>query len=499
MGESLSRYIKEISIKAPESLSERNILELLEQIISALLPLHLRNTPHGNISSENIIRTKTGCIQLSNFSLGSAEIVHECLSPTAKDPGLPVPNIGMMTHREASKVRDISGIGGVLYEMLYLQGRSGLIQGDTVVYDHHVIQEMDLEFDMKELAFLFFATPSPTLQHIASVVEEMIQVRETGKTPYATITPAFPDPEVWSEESKVGIKEKIPVANYITGSYDKHLVLWDSNLKIVDKYKSRKEIKAVYLLHDNRIIITDGEILKIEKNKLVIAEKLSGKVDIDYRGVCEMPTTWEIVTTHYNVIKIWTPKSLICRKVLEGHTHMVTVVKAYSTSELLSGSLDHTIRIWNTVSGESLREILYNRPVIDLYIFTNDTIMVITSNQESGSIQSFNYRTRKSILSTQEYIYAFRSSDIIDSNRIIIGTSNGKCIIFNYISGVYEGCFNIGCGAVTVNQINVARDENQILISMDKSYFAILDFITQKLKIIKGGHTKAIKAFIPIY
>ncbi|OCT83557.1 hypothetical protein XELAEV_18021699mg [Xenopus laevis] len=96
-----------------------------------------------------------------------------------------------------------------------------------------------------------------------------------------------------------------------------------------------------------------------------------------------------VITSQYNMIKIWSAVTGECLRTLVGHTHNITAM-AMRDHIIISGSADGTIKVWNGESGESLHTLCgHIDPVSCVFIHERR----VESGSRDGSIRIWDMET----------------------------------------------------------------------------------------------------------
>ena len=151
--------------------------------------------------------------------------------------------------------------------------------------------------------------------------------------------------------------ENLSNSQFISGSDDKSLKIWDSVngslIKTLDGIN--EEMACVKLLLGNKVAV--GCFYKI---KILNIEDDSCINTIDgHTGWVWALTLLQDGTlasgSNDKTIKFWNINNGQSIKTLNGHTHEVYCLLLLSNGQLASGSADKTIKIWNTDTGECIK------------------------------------------------------------------------------------------------------------------------------------------------
>ncbi|MGE3920335.1 MAG: hypothetical protein AB7F64_05225, partial [Gammaproteobacteria bacterium] len=81
---------------------------------------------------------------------------------------------------------------------------------------------------------------------------------------------------------------------------------------------------------------------------------LEGHTD-SVRALAVLPSGEVVSGSDDNTLRVWNPKTGQCRQVLQGHTDSVYALTVLPGGEVVSGSRDKTLRVWNPNTGQCLQ------------------------------------------------------------------------------------------------------------------------------------------------
>lgn len=121
--------------------------------------------------------------------------------------------------------------------------------------------------------------------------------------------------------------------------------------KKIKTYNLKKHLSGEY---DHKNIILEGHTDMISALKLLSHDQLaSGSLD--------------------HTIRIWNLRTAECTRVLTGHSSAISTLEIQATGELVSGSWDKTLRIWNIEKCECLKRLIgHNGPITCLKLIERD-------------------------------------------------------------------------------------------------------------------------------
>jgi len=190
---------------------------------------------------------------------------------------------------------------------------------------------------------------------------------------------------------------------------------------------------------------SDLNVLNIELIKIILdyysfADTLDKKLT-GHTGritcVTNLPNGNIITGSEDKKIKIWNAESGNCIKTLSGHKNYILCLNVLLDGRIISGSLDKTLKIWNPITGNcdytstkrgySLTESGYywiNR--IDV---TNNGIIFVFlhSNHCAGRIETFNSET----YNYEHHVYDTNNST--SNDNYVVVPSTGKIMIYSNV------------------------------------------------------------------
>ena len=124
------------------------------------------------------------------------------------------------------------------------------------------------------------------------------------------------------------------------------------SVESMDKRTLRELCQACpYLIKDVMTIVVQYVDRRYEGQ---LVQTLIGHTGAVY-SVCVLPNGQLVSGSHDKTLRIWDVKSGDCEQILTGHTNIVKCVCVLPNGQLVSGSWDNTLRIWDVKSGDCVQ------------------------------------------------------------------------------------------------------------------------------------------------
>lgn len=122
-----------------------------------------------------------------------------------------------------------------------------------------------------------------------------------------------------------------------------------------------------------------------------------------------------------NTIKIWDRSTLMCTKILTGHTGSVLCLQ-YDDKVIISGSSDSTVRVWNVQSGEMVNTLIHHCEAV-LHLRFNNGMMVTCSKDRSIAVWDM---TSESEITLRRVLVGHRAAvNVVDFDEKYIVSASG--------------------------------------------------------------------------
>ena len=244
----------------------------------------------------------------------------------------------------------------------------------------------------------------------------------------------------------------------------------------------------------NRFVLQNGRTLQIGniKSKQIIKKTYN---IIDWMGSIAISPDekWICFNANKDIIILDAITGEKCHT-LTGHTECInSVVFSKDSKMIVSSSDDGTIRLWNTLSGNSIKELDKGRDYYKKikYATINSIKDKVVSASLNGEIRLWDLESQKSSIQLRgEYGYHFK----ISPNGKKIATMSKKAILVWDFQTEQLDTFSINN---EVKSICFHPDSNEIA-SCDESLIRIWDLQTKKCKkILSGGVNNSYISFSP--
>ncbi|MFC1634820.1 DUF4062 domain-containing protein [Planctomycetota bacterium] len=119
-------------------------------------------------------------------------------------------------------------------------------------------------------------------------------------------------------------------------------------------------------------------------------------------------------------------------RTLEGHTSSVTSLLSVSDDFIVSGSWDHTLKVWDLTKGQCLRTLKGHSDRVCFLQLTSDGRIVSGSND--GTLKVWDFQSGQ-CLCTIESLTKISSLSLDSKNRLVSGSEDGKVKVWDTRSG----------------------------------------------------------------
>ena len=273
-------------------------------------------------------------------------------------------------------------------------------------------------------------------------------------------------------------KEIDQIDQIVSASDDKSIIFWNADGSPNHIHKGEKPYFRLLELRSGNIAAAAWEDLEIIDRK-------EGNVLHTLRGhkrvinCIEELSSGELVTgSRDSTIRIWDLKNNISLRVLKQHTNWVLCVKEHSNGQLLSGSNDHSVCVWNPKNGHLLSQHKdYNNKtwICNFEELPNNQILSVCydGSKELGLKiwRLENGETLINIPPVKEAPFGFRASCMLSGGRIVLGEANnahrGNIVIFDVESAQFIRTHSVHEGSII--QIVKGKEGQIITCSWDKS------------------------------
>ena len=323
-------------------------------------------------------------------------------------------------------------------------------------------------------------------------------------------------PKVEEKKDKTPKREKQHIfQGIISASDDRSLIFWDKEYKQKSTHKGTSYYTKLIELSSGGIAATTGDpeySVEILGNNLELLSTLRGHTD-DIYDICNMGERNIITGSRDNTVRMWDIRSGECSQVLEGHTGIVYCVHLHSKSGyLLTGSDDQRVRIWDiTSTPQSYKEIaqIYHQGeytgVMDLVELDDGRMLSICGGygQPEMGVKVWELRgketaTIKDIPPHEQEEEGFRCGlGISGTKGVLLGGMDGNLMLFDVTSYLLSPLID-KLHQGSINQIKELKEDIYVTCSEDKS-IKIVNIATKKVLQTLLGHTSYVNSILPIF
>jgi len=286
----------------------------------------------------------------------------------------------------------------------------------------------------------------------------------------------------------------------LSGSDDKKVKIW--NLKNWDwTYETLQQKYSVKsIVYGSFIAINNGNSFNIYNNysKFARFDTLTEHSE-SIESLAIMPSNENIVSgSRDNTVKIWNSTTFQLIATLLGHTNWVNALAIIPSNEnVVSGSNDKTIKIWNSKTFRLIATLKNHADWVNALaiIPSNENIV---SGSDDKTIKVWNSKTLKIITTLKNHTEEVNALAIIPSNENIVSGSYDKTIkVWN--STTYKLIATLTGHTNFVRSLAIIRSNENIISGSDDKTIKIWNSRTFQLIATLTGHTDWIRslAIIP--
>ena len=223
--------------------------------------------------------------------------------------------------------------------------------------------------------------------------------------------------------------------------------------------------------------------------KVILDRILNGHTDW-VGSVAWSPDSSQIVSgSHDNTVRIWNTATGENTQTLNGHTNWVTSV-AWSpdSSQIVSGSYDNTVRIWNAATGES-RTLNGHTNYVNSVAWSPDGSQIVSGSGDN-TVRIWNAATGQSRTLNGHTGYVSSVAWSPDGKRIVSGSYDRTVRIWNAATGNLTRTLNGHTNCV--DSVAWSPDGSQIVSGSDDSTVRIWNAATGNLTRTLNGHTSGV-------
>ena len=401
--------------------------------------------------------------------------------------------VSSILHHQISKEVDNMSQTVQLYSDRVLKGRKGKIKVDLATRD--IISKLVKTHD------IFFADKIP--QVVKSCLSDLDQrIRKINKKIRETrISQTTNAP---NKEMALKRQEFTPIKEIISASQDESIIFWDKNMVQVSMHKSTDKYIRMIEGMNNQLAVTksNGEIEIINKEKREVVSNLKRPGAGVIWGLCELASGELVTGSRDKTIRIWNIKDKKCTHILHGHSNYILCVKEHSTGRLLSGGYDGCLRIWNLKNLRCLKTLDHEEAWIwDIQELSGRPNRILSVCQDDQiALKLWEFKTLKTLYNVQppeDEEYGFSAVSILDVERVLLGGTKGTIKVFNYELNNFERSFH-QVHSEWVYQIQIVSHAHALSCSGDRT-LKLFNFHTGEVDKVMEGHTQPVCSFVCIF
>ena len=287
-----------------------------------------------------------------------------------------------------------------------------------------------------------------------------------------------------------GIRNLYPkgreIDQVVSASKDKSIIFWNADGTPNHTHKGEADYGRLLELSSGNIAATTMENIEIlERKRGTLLRTLRGhQKPIQY--IQELASGELVTGSQDSTIRIWDLKNYITLRVLKQHTDHVYCVKELSSGQLLSGSRDHSVCVWNPKKGHLLSQHKdYNTASIwNFEELPNNLILSVCHDYESKElglkIWELEGNTLINIPPPKEAPFGFFASCLLSGGKVVLGSGStgGNILIFDVESAHFLNAHSVHERGIC--QIREGKEGEIITCSEDKS-LKLIDVHTGKV------------------
>ena len=321
-------------------------------------------------------------------------------------------------------------------------------------------------------------------------------------------------PKIEEKKEKTPKREKQHIfQGIISASYDKSLIFWDKEYKQKSTHKGNSYYTKLIELSSGGIAATTGDpeySVEILGNNLELLSTLRGHTGYVY-DICNMGERNIITGSADKTVRIWDIRSGECSQILKGHTGYVYCVHLHSKSGyLLTGSDDQTVRIWDITntpqSYKEIAQILHKQGawVYDLVELDDGRMLSLCHYSSSLGVKVWELREKGRVNTLKDIPCPKQEKEgficglwISGTKGVLLGGELGNLMLFDVATYALSPLID-NLHKNWIIQIKGIKDDIYVTCSNDKS-IKIVNIITKKVLQTLRGHTEYVRSILPIF
>ena len=358
------------------------------------------------------------------------------------------------------------------------------------------------EILMKEMKSKTEKGVKELFEHINQVIKDVDLKELEGK---------FKKVEEKKEKTPKRVKQHI-FQGIISASRDKSLILWDKNYKQKSTHKGKSGYFKLIELSSGGIAATTGDpdnSVEILDLNLSVLSTIRGHTD-SLLDICNMGESDVITGSYDQTVRMWDVRSGECTQILKGHTAGVTCVHLHrKLGYLLTGSYYGFVRIWDVTTTPQTYKLIAQTShqgacVMDFVELDAGRMLSICCGGSSLGVKVWELReegtvnTIKDIPPPEQERVGFRCGlGISGTKGVLLGGGEGNLMLFDVhtyaLTPLIHNLHKRG-----IMQIKELKANIYVTCSVDKS-IKIMNVATKKVLQTLLGHTHWVSSILPIF
>ena len=192
-----------------------------------------------------------------------------------------------------------------------------------------------------------------------------------------------------------------------------------------------------------------------------------------------------------HTLRVWNPVTGECQKTLEGHTDSVNCVAVLSDGRVVSGSNDHTLRVWNPVTGKCQQTLEGHTDSVNCLAVLSDGQVVSGSNDHT--LRVWNPATGEHQKTLKGHTDSVNCVAVLSDGHVVSGSEDSTLRVWDAVSGqclrtLTEHKASISCVAALPNGGVVSGSKDSTL--------RVWNTATGKCQQPFEGHTDSVNCVI---
>lgn len=216
----------------------------------------------------------------------------------------------------------------------------------------------------------------------------------------------------------------IAVANdkVVSGSFDGTVVMWDANTWRRAYMKERLGYVSSVTMLGNKLFVGSHD------KGLWVYDSSTIPIQISKENITSVAVSGSILVcgTQNNLIRVWSVNNLRPVAALKGHVASVTCVAILPGNQIVSGSIDSTVKVWNN-AGVSRSFVGHKGPVTSVSVLRDGRVVSASIDR---TIKVWNMVDRSSI-TLRGHSSTVRSVSVLSDGRIVSASDDSTLRVWS--------------------------------------------------------------------